>query len=275
MPSRLIELLTTHKEQIADRLMETPSGTQAAGQTAEEKRTSVLANIDSIIGMVQQGPDLLEQTLEELARSQLEEADSGDILVALDAERTVISQVIKSTNPEALNALEMLEVLERLHEQRLRTMLSLAYQHMVEQFQKAAGDRMVLRAAVQELSTPIIPVYSGVLVLPLIGQMDSRRAQSVTESLLEAIAEEQAELVIIDITGIIAIDTSVANHLMKTARAASLLGSQVILVGISAEVAQTLIFLGVDLENIVTLGDLQSGIEYALERQGLAIMPKS
>lgn len=275
MPSRLIELLTTHKEQIADMLMETPSGDQAAGQTPAEKRTSLLANVDSMIGMLQQDSDLLEQTLEELARSQLEEVDSGEILVALDAERSVISQVIKNTNPEAISALEMLEMLERLHEQRLRTMLSLAYQHMVEQFQKAAGDRMVLRAAVQELSTPIIPVYSGVLVLPLIGQMDSRRAQSVTESLLESIAEEQAELVIIDITGIVAIDTSVANHLMKTARAAGLLGSQVILVGISAEVAQTLIFLGVDLENIVTLGDLQSGIEYALEQRGLAIMPKS
>ncbi|MEM8535639.1 MAG: STAS domain-containing protein [Chloroflexota bacterium] len=275
MPSRLIELLTTHKEQIADMLIKTPSGDQAAGQTPEEKRTSLLAAVDSIIGMLQQDADLLEQTLEELARSQLEEVDSGEILVALDAERSVISQVIKNNNPESVDALETLEVLDKLHEQRLRTMLSLAYQHMVEQFQKAAGDRMVLRAAVQELSTPIIPVYSGVLVLPLIGQIDSRRAQSVTESLLESIAEEQAELVIIDITGIVTIDTSVANHLMKTARAASLLGSQVILVGISAEVAQTLIFLGVDLENIVTLGDLQSGIEYALERQGLAIMPKS
>jgi rsbT co-antagonist protein RsbR len=130
-----------------------------------------------------------------------------------------------------------------------------------------------LRQVIQELSTPIIPVYDSVLVLPLIGMIDTRRAQEITERLLTAIAEYVAEIVILDITGITVIDTSVANHLLLTARAARLLGTQVLLVGVSTEVAQTMVQLGVTLENIITRATLQNGLEYALQRRGLSIMP--
>jgi len=127
------------------------------------------------------------------------------------------------------------------------------------------------RSIIQELSTPIIPVYTGVLAVPLVGRVDGQRAQALTEAMLEAIAREQAEMVLLDITGVAVVDTNVANHLMQTARAAALLGSQVVLVGISAEVAQTLVQLGLDLGQLVTLSNLQNGLEYALSRQGLAI----
>ena len=89
----------------------------------------------------------------------------------------------------------------------------------------------LLRNTIRELSTPIIPVYEGILVLPLVGSIDSRRAAEITERLLEAIAAQQAEIVIIDITGVSLIDTSTANHLLMTTRAANLLGSRVVLVG--------------------------------------------
>ncbi len=128
-----------------------------------------------------------------------------------------------------------------------------------------------LRQVIQELSTPIIPIYDGVLVLPLVGIIDTRRAQEITERLLTAIAEYVAEIVILDITGITVIDTSVANHLLLTAQAARLLGTQVLLVGVSTEVAQTMVQLGVTLENIITRATLQSGLEYALQRRGLSI----
>jgi len=130
-----------------------------------------------------------------------------------------------------------------------------------------------LRQVIQELATPIIPIYDGVLVLPLIGMIDTQRAQEITERLLTAIAEYVAEIVILDITGITFIDTSVANHLLLTAQAARLLGTQVLLVGVSTEVAQTMVQLGVTLENIITRATLQSGLEYALQRRGLSIMP--
>jgi rsbT co-antagonist protein RsbR len=131
----------------------------------------------------------------------------------------------------------------------------------------------LLRNTIRELSTPIIPVYEGILVLPLVGAIDSRRATEVTERLLEAIAAQQAEIVIIDITGVSLIDTSTANHLLMTTRAANLLGSRVVLVGMGPEIAQTIVHLGVELHGLITLADLQAGIAYALGRIGLGIQP--
>ena len=131
----------------------------------------------------------------------------------------------------------------------------------------------LLRSTIRELSTPIIPVYAGILVLPLVGSIDSRRATEITERLLEAIAAQQAEIVIIDITGVSVIDTSTANHLLMTTRAANLLGSRVMLVGMGAEIAQTIVHLGVELRGLTTLADLQAGIAYALEQIGLGIQP--
>lgn len=126
---------------------------------------------------------------------------------------------------------------------------------------------------ISELSTPIIPVYEGVLILPLIGSISSRRAAEITERLLESVAANQAEIVIIDITGVPVIDTSTANHLLMTTRAANLLGSEVVLVGVGAEIAQTIVHLGVELHGLVTLANLQSGIAYALKRKGMGIQP--
>jgi len=126
---------------------------------------------------------------------------------------------------------------------------------------------------ISELSTPIIPVHESVLILPLIGAISSRRASEITERLLEAIAANQAEIVIIDITGVPIIDTRTANHLLMTTRAANLLGSEIVLVGVGAEIAQTIVHLGVELHGLVTLANLQSGIAYALKRMGLGIQP--
>ena len=128
-----------------------------------------------------------------------------------------------------------------------------------------------LRHAISELSTPIIPVAEGILVLPLVGSIDSRRASDVNERLLEGIAEHQAEIVIIDITGVPMMDTATANLLLMTARAAGLLGSRVVLCGIGAEIAQTISHLGVDLRALTTLANLQVSIAYALKRRGLQI----
>jgi rsbT co-antagonist protein RsbR len=126
---------------------------------------------------------------------------------------------------------------------------------------------------IRELSTPLIPVYTGVVILPLIGAIDSRRASQIMEGLLEGISRQQASVVIIDITGVSVVDTNVANYLLQAARAAQLLGSQIILVGISPEVAQTIVQLGVDLSNMVTRANLQAGIAHAFGLLGLEIRP--
>jgi anti-anti-sigma factor len=119
------------------------------------------------------------------------------------------------------------------------------------------------RGLIQELSTPIIPVSESVLVVPLIGAIDSRRATQITESVLEAISRQQTRVLIIDITGVAVVDTSVVHHLLQTARAARLLGTTPVLVGIGPEVAQTIVQLGVDLSSIVTRSTLQDGLAYA------------
>ncbi len=128
------------------------------------------------------------------------------------------------------------------------------------------------RQALRELSTPIVPVLEEVLVLPLVGSIDTRRAQQVMETLLDAIGGHQAEVVIIDITGVPVVDTGVANHLLQVTRAAALLGAECVLVGISPDVAQTIVSLGVDLSGIATKADLQAGIEHALEKTGKRIV---
>jgi rsbT co-antagonist protein RsbR len=123
------------------------------------------------------------------------------------------------------------------------------------------------QAALNELSTPLIPITESVVVLPLIGAVDSRRARQVMETLLEGVAERNATTAIIDITGVSVVDTQVANALLQAALAVRLLGARVILTGIRPEVAQTLVGLGVDLSGIDTRATLQDGIAAVLRRR--------
>lgn len=115
-----------------------------------------------------------------------------------------------------------------------------------------------------ELSTPVIQIWEGILVLPLIGVVDSKRATQIMRSSLEAITRHRARLMIIDITGVPMVDTEVANHLIKTIQAAKLVGAKCMLVGISSEVAQTLVHIGIDLDQITTFSTLEDGLQDAL-----------
>jgi anti-anti-sigma regulatory factor len=134
--------------------------------------------------------------------------------------------------------------------------------------EQANANQARLLETVRELSTPVIPVHDGVLVLPLVGMIDTTRSAQVMEALLNAIQKERAQVVIIDITGVPTVDTGVANHLMRSTRAASLLGAMCVLVGVAPAVAQTLVQLGIDFGELVTRSDLQAGIAYALDRLG-------
>lgn len=118
-------------------------------------------------------------------------------------------------------------------------------------------------AMLAELSTPLIPVTNEIVVMPLVGALDTQRVQRVLETLLQGIEQHHAHTAIIDITGVPIVDTQVANTLIQAALAVRLLGAEVVLTGIRPEVAQTLVTLGVDLRNIVTKHSLHSGIAYA------------
>jgi rsbT co-antagonist protein RsbR len=116
-----------------------------------------------------------------------------------------------------------------------------------------------------ELSSPVIKVWDNVLILPVIGAVDSRRAQIMMENLLQSIVDTNCTLAILDITGVLRIDTQVANHLLKTVAAVRLLGGECIVSGISPAIAQTIVHLGIDLSSIKTKANLQEAMRYAFQ----------
>jgi rsbT co-antagonist protein RsbR len=128
--------------------------------------------------------------------------------------------------------------------------------------------------AMLALSTPVLQIRDQILVLPLIGTIDSARAAQIVEQLLNSIVDTQASVVILDITGVPVIDTAVANHLIKTIQAAKMLGADTIITGISPANAQTLVTLGVDLSMMTTRGSLRSGVKLADEMLKLVVMEK-
>ncbi|MGC8874492.1 MAG: GAF domain-containing protein [Chloroflexia bacterium] len=146
-------------------------------------------------------------------------------------------------------------------------------QDQLRQLQEAMENQARLLETVREMSSPVVPIHDHVLVLPLIGLVDSERAQRFTEALLEAIQRQRARVVLLDITGVPVVDTAVAQALVRAAEAGRLLGAEVVLVGMRPEVAQTLVTLGVSLGGLVTRANLQAGVEYALGRLGLRIVP--
>ncbi len=119
---------------------------------------------------------------------------------------------------------------------------------------------------IRELSTPIIPLMDGIIVMPLIGFIDSERAKDIMRALLAGISQHRAKIVLIDITGVSVMDTAVANYLYKTIEAARLKGAQTIVTGISESVAETIVDLGIEFRNVLTLRDLQTGLKVALDR---------
>jgi rsbT co-antagonist protein RsbR len=131
------------------------------------------------------------------------------------------------------------------------------------------------QAAIRELSTPVLQVRGRLLILPIIGVLDSQRARQLTEQLLGAIQTNRAKVVVIDITGVASIDETVANHLVQTVEASRLMGASAILTGLSSGIAQTLVDLGVDLGSMRTVGDLQGGLEEAERLLGYRVMQES
>jgi len=141
-----------------------------------------------------------------------------------------------------------------------------------EALQQEITERKRAEQVIRELSTPVLQVREGLLILPIIGALDSKRAKQLTEQLLRAIRDNRAKVAVVDITGVPVVDSVNANHLLMTAEAARLMGATVILTGLSPEVAQSLVAIGVDLNRLTTSGDLQGGIADADRRLGYKVV---
>jgi anti-anti-sigma regulatory factor len=144
-------------------------------------------------------------------------------------------------------------------------------QTMIEQQQQQIQVIQAQQQTIQELSTPIIPVMDNIIVVPIVGIIDTARARDITRRLLAGIGEHNAGVVIIDVTGVAIVDTGVANYLHKTIQAAQLKGARVIITGISGAVAETIVDLGIDWSHVETLSDLQMGLSTALRSLGKRI----
>ncbi|PLT33561.1 RsbT co-antagonist protein RsbRA [Bacillus sp. V5-8f] len=121
------------------------------------------------------------------------------------------------------------------------------------------------KIALQELSAPLIPVLEGITVMPLVGTIDTERAKQIMENLLNGVVKHRSEVVLIDITGVPVVDTMVAHHIIQAAEAVRLVGAKCMLCGIRPEIAQTIVNLGINLNEIITKNSLKKGVEAALE----------
>jgi len=143
----------------------------------------------------------------------------------------------------------------------------------IEEFQKGR-EAVIMRQQQEllELSTPVVQLWKDVLALPLIGTLDSARTQVVMESLLQKIIDTGASIAVIDITGVPTVDTLVAQHLLKTVAAARLMGADCIISGIRPQIAQTIVHLGVNLEDVITKASLADAFQVALKRVGASVV---
>jgi rsbT co-antagonist protein RsbR len=165
--------------------------------------------------------------------------------------------------------MERLSVALNAYEPVANKIISIVALAFVEEREKIVRQQ---QEAIRELSTPVLQVRDQLLILPIIGVIDTHRARQLTEQLLRTIRTKRAKVVVMDITGVPAVDSKIAGHLVQTVDASRLMGATVIVTGISPEIAQTLVTLGVDIAKMNTVGDLQGGIEVANQFLGYKIV---
>lgn len=230
-----------------------------AGLTQEEIETESITIYDTCIVCLETGKYDGAQTyaIRMAERGVLRGMTSEQIIGGLLTLRDVYG---RSLFERYQHDMERLSSALDIYEPVANKILSIVALAFVEEREKIVRQQ---QEAIQELSTPVLQVRDQMLILPIIGVIDTHRARQLTEQLLRTIRTSRAKVVVMDITGVPGVDSKVANHLVQTVDASQLMGATVIVTGISPEIAQTLVTLGVDLTKMNTVGDLQGGIEEA------------
>lgn len=198
--------------------------------------------------------DFVPESAREETRQQLQQVSSGASVVRFESRRLTKSGATLDVQISASS----------LASQDSRAGTVVILRDISDRVQMEAELMAAQSSLISELSTPLMPISEEVMVMPLVGSIDSARAQQITERLLEGVAQSRTRTAILDITGVPVVDTQVANAILRAAQAVKLLGAQVIITGIGPEVAQTLVGIGLSLEGMVTRSTLQSGIAYAM-----------
>jgi rsbT co-antagonist protein RsbR len=227
--------------------------------SAEEIFSEITAVYDNYVDALQTGS---VETLQEYARDLSERiiprgVDTDEVLGIVLLLRDVLARSLFThylSNPKLLN--DILDAYEPAAN-RIAVTVGVSF---VQERERVIREQ---QESIRELSTPVLQVREGLLILPIIGVLDAHRARQLTEQLLGAIQANRAKVVVMDITGVGTVDVAVANHLVQTVEASRLMGATVVITGLSSRIAQTIVDLGVDLTMMKTVGDLQGGLEEA------------
>ena len=265
----LVAYLREHRPQLREAWVERITEAQLLRvMTSEEVFTEMTAVYDNYVDALETGS---VETLRAYARSLSERiiqrgVETHEVLGIVLLLRDVLARALfihHQGDPELLN--RVLDAYEPAAN-RIAVTVGVSF---VDERERVIRDQ---QAAIRELSTPVLQVRGRLLILPIIGVLDSQRARQLTEQLLSAIQANRAKVVVIDITGVASIDVTVANHLVQTVEASRLMGASAILTGLSSGIAQTLVDLGVDLGSMRTVGDLQGGLEEAERLLGYRVI---
>jgi PAS domain S-box-containing protein len=239
----------------------------------------------AILDVNQGACDMYGYTPEEFLKLEIEDISSGEPPYTTQDAGRIIQQMVEQ-GPQTFEwhskrkdgTLFWSEVsLQLINIDEIQQVLAVVRditQRKQDEVERAQMQQEVIEAqqqALKELATPIIPIMDRIIVLPLIGSIDSLRARDITRTLLAGIGQYRAKIVIIDITGVSLIDSGVANHLNKTIQAARLKGARTIVTGMSDAVAETIVDLGIDWSDMTTLSDLQTGLIVALDNLGVKL----
>jgi rsbT co-antagonist protein RsbR len=277
-PSRrpaLVQILAAHAQQILQDWLQRlkADGTLATGRI---KEAELQAQCTSFLRLLQQaletGGEDSESTAYAPVREMLAEVSRSRALQGFSPRET--AEFVFSLKPLLFEAFDrhLPDPAARLQAAAgMALLMDRLGLYTMEAYQKTREEVIVRQQQeISELSTPVIKLWQGILALPLIGTLDSQRTQVVMENLLETIVVQEAEMAIIDITGVPTVDTLTAQHLLKTVAAARLMGADCIISGIRPQIAQTMVHLGVEL-TVVSKATLADAFALALARQGRTV----
>jgi rsbT co-antagonist protein RsbR len=256
----LVEYLRENREDLVEEWVRRITDAQLLGVMSDEEIRSEMSSVyDNYVDALETGSvETLQAYARDLSERIIERGvETDEVLGIVLLLRDVLARALFANygqDGELLN-----QVLDAYEPAANRIVVTVGVS-FVEERERVISEQ---QKAIRKLSTPVMKLRERLLLLPIIGALDTERMRQLREQLLEEIRAQRAQVVVIDITGVAEIDRGVANHLVQTVDAAGLMGAETIITGLSSEIAQTLVDLGVDLAKMTTVGDLQGGLEGA------------